>query len=373
MRKKQWLLIFMAILISLVGGSITCFAETVSSSLPKPQISTLIRDGSGTCKLTWGKKGGVSGYEISYSTDWSFKAGEKTRYIKNAATTTSSFSKSSLSTSKDTYFRIRTYINTNGKKIYSNWSQKVRLVLWKTSWKYAGNSKIHSGSATLYYCPNSNRKKITVAVNAGHGTSGGASKKTLSHPNGTAKVTGGTTSAGSKYSIAISGGTTVGNISEAEANLRIAKKLKTLLLQKGYDVLMIRQDSDEQLDNVARTVIANNIAKCHIAIHFDSTTSNKGAFYIGVPNIASYRNMVPVKNYYTKHNKLGSSLISGLSSAGVKIYKSKHIDLDLTQTSYSTIPSMDIEVGDRATSTSDANLTKIAKGLAKGVTNYFGK
>ena len=38
------------------------------------------------------------------------------------------------------------------------------------------------------------------------------------------------------------------------------------------------------LDNIARTVFANNNADYHIALHYDSTSSNKGAFYISVPN-----------------------------------------------------------------------------------------
>ena len=43
-------------------------------------------------------------------------------------------------------------------------------------------------------------------------------------------------------------------------------------------MLMIRESSDVQLDNVARTVLANNRADCHIALHWDSTSSDKGAF-----------------------------------------------------------------------------------------------
>ena len=42
---------------------------------------------------------------------------------------------------------------------------------------------------------------------------------------------------------------------------------------------MIRESADVQLDNIARTVIANNASDCHIALHWDSTTNNKGAFY----------------------------------------------------------------------------------------------
>ena len=60
-------------------------------------------------------------------------------------------------------------------------------------------------------------------------------------------------------------------------------------------VLMIRESDDVQLDNIARTVIANNTSDCHIALHWDSTTNNKGAFYMSVPSNQSYRNMEPVR------------------------------------------------------------------------------
>lgn len=37
---------------------------------------------------------------------------------------------------------------------------------------------------------------------------------------------------------------------------------------------MIRENEDVQLDNIARTVIANNNADIHIAIHFDGDGKN---------------------------------------------------------------------------------------------------
>ena len=268
---------------------------------------------------------------------------------------------------------MRAYKKVSGEKQYSPWSAYVKLIVWKSGWKYARNSKIHSDPVTLYYSWVSPKKQknITVAVNAGHGCKGGESKKTLCHPNGTRKVTGGSTAAGAKYATAINSGTTLRGCSEAEANLRVARKLKDKLLANGYNVLMIRQDSDTRLDNIARTVMANKNADCHIAIHFDSTSSNKGAFYISVPKSRSYRNMQPVKSHWRQHNKLGADLVRGLRASKVKIFGSGSMAIDLTQTSYSTVPSVDIEVGDKATSTSNSNLNRIANGLLKGIKKYY--
>ena len=118
-----------------------------------------------------------------------------------------------------------------------------------------------------------------VAVNAGHGTSGGSKVKTFCHPDKTAKVTGGTTGAGATKAVAVSGGMTFADgTAESTVTLRMAQIFRDKLLAVGYDVLMIRDGSDVQLDNVARTVMANNKADCHIALHWDSTKTDKGAF-----------------------------------------------------------------------------------------------
>lgn len=247
---------------------------------------------------------------------------------------------------------------------------EVRL---DSAWKYADFSKISSGAAVLYRSEAESRKGITICVNAGHGTQGGASVKTQCHPDGTPKVTGGTTGAGATTAVAVSGGMTFSDgTPEAKVTLAMAKVLKDKLLAKGYDVLMIRESDDVQLDNIARTVIANNKADCHIALHWDSTTSNKGAFYMSVPNVASYRNMEPVASSWQKHNALGESLVAGLRGAGVKIWSGGAMEMDLTQTSFSTVPSIDIELGDKASDHTASTLNTLGDGLVAGIDQYFG-
>ena len=241
------------------------------------------------------------------------------------------------------------------------------------SWQYADFSKINSGAAVLYRSKADSRKGKTICVNAGHGTQGGSSVKTLYHPDGTPKVTGGTTSAGATSAVAVSGGMTFADgTPEYKVTVALARILKDKLLAKGYDVLMIREGDDVQLDNVARTVIANNASDCHIALHWDSTESDKGAFYMSVPSNESYRNMEPVKSHWQEHNALGESLIAGLKSAGVKIFSSGSMEMDLTQTSFSTVPSIDIELGDKVSDHSEGTLNNLADGLAVGVDQFFG-
>ncbi|MEG2871601.1 MAG: N-acetylmuramoyl-L-alanine amidase, partial [Clostridium sp.] len=239
--------------------------------------------------------------------------------------------------------------------------------------KYAGFSKINSGKASYYKSDIDKRKEKVVCINAGHGTSGGGNVKTQCHPDGSAKVTGGTTGKGATSAVAVSGGMTFSDgTAEAKVTLAMAKILKDRLLAQGYDVIMIRESDDVQLDNVARTVIANNKADCHIALHWDSTASDKGAFFMSVPNNSTYRAMEPVASHWQQHNKLGESLVNGLKSAGNKIFSGGSMEMDLTQTSYSTIPSVDIELGDKNSDHSDAALSKLADGLVSGINSFFG-
>ena len=240
-------------------------------------------------------------------------------------------------------------------------------------WKYADESAINSGCAVMYKATK-NRKDITVGVNAGHGTNGGASVKTFCHPDHTAKLTGGSTASGAIKAAAVSGGMAfVDGTKESTVTLKTAQYLKDMLLEEGYDVLMLRDGEDVQLDNVARTVICNNCADCHIAIHFDGDglTYDKGCFYMSTPD--GLKDKEPVASTWQKSEELGKNLIQGLSDKGCKIKKTPNMVIDLTQTSYSMVPSIDIELGNQCSDHSDAALKKLAEGLSAGINQYFAK
>ena len=246
-----------------------------------------------------------------------------------------------------------------------------QLISLDDTWQYADHSAIHSGAAVLYRAAE-NRKDIIIGVNAGHGTSGGSSVKTLCHPDGSAKTTGGSTGAGATRAAAVSGGMTFQDgTPEKSVTLRMAQIFRDRLLAAGYDVLMLRDGDDVQLDNVARTVICNNVADCHIALHWDGDglSYDKGCFYISVPD--ALKGMEPVASHWQQHDALGAALIAGLQNQGAAIYKNGQMSIDLTQTSYSTIPSVDMELGNACSDHSDEALSRLADGLTEGVNGYF--
>ena len=246
------------------------------------------------------------------------------------------------------------------------------LISLNKEWKYADMSMINSGAAVVYTA-SANRKDKVIAVNAGHGTKGGSSVKTYCHPDKSLKLTGGSTAAGAEKATAVSSGMTFNDgTPEAVVTLRMAQLLRDKLLSRGYDVIMLRDGEDVQLDNIARTVIANNTADAHIALHWDgdSLKTIKGCFYMSVPD--GLKKMEPVTSYWQQHEALGDALIKGLAGQGMKIWSSNPLDMDLTQTSYSTVPSVDIELGNQCSRHDDELLSQEAEGLANGIDMFFG-
>ena len=134
----------------------------------------------------------------------------------------------------------------------------------------------------------------------------------------------------------------------------------------AYKLVMI------QLDNVARTVLCNNVADCHISLHWDGDGLgyDKGCFYISVPD--GLKSMEPVASHWQEHDALGASLVEGLRTEGMTIYQNGSMNIDLTQTSYSTIPSVDMELGNASSDHSDSTLNSLADGLVLGLNAYFG-
>jgi N-acetylmuramoyl-L-alanine amidase len=58
---------------------------------------------------------------------------------------------------------------------------------------------------------------------------------------------------------------------------------------------------------------------------------------------------------------------------GEKIFNTGSMGLDLTQISYSTIPTIDLELGDKKTDVDSRDrLYSFAEGLYYGIANYYG-
>ena len=249
---------------------------------------------------------------------------------------------------------------------------QVEEVYLDTNFKYATYSQINTGFAKLYKNNTYNKKEGVVCINAGHGVKGGEKyPKTYAHPDFTKKLTQGTNGT-TELSYAISSGMTFPTgQTEHEINLKVAIFLRDVLLSNGYSVLMIREDSDSHLDNIARTVLANNYADCHVSLHFDSTETNSGIFCITASRKEAYLEMEPVKSTYKKSDEFANMIITTLKKYNEKL-KGKGIEYqDLTQISYSTIPTIDLELGDKMSDISDNRLYTLAKEVYDGIDEYM--
>ncbi len=88
--------------------------------MKKPSLSSVKNTAGLKANITWKKDVSVTGYEVQYSTDKSFKSGVKTITVSKNSTTSTAVS--GLVKGKTYYVRMRTYKSGSGSKVYSDWS-----------------------------------------------------------------------------------------------------------------------------------------------------------------------------------------------------------------------------------------------------------
>ncbi len=248
-------------------------------------------------------------------------------------------------------------------------------IQWNPSWEFADYSKVHTGTAKLYRA-STNRKGIVVGINSGHGTilPAGQDNYVYSHPDKTPKTTGGSTAAGAVWTICDNTGMSFNDgTPEAQVTLEQGLILRDVLLDAGYDVIVIRENNDSGLDVIARTVICNELADCHISLHWDGDGLgyDKGIFYMSVPD--AIKGMYPTSTVWSRSDHFGECLISGLRAQGLPIFSSGSMQMDLMQTSYSKVPSIDIELGNQSSTHTQGDLQRRAQGLLAGINLFFNQ
>lgn len=71
-------------------------------------------------KTTWTKASGVAGYQVQWSTTSNFASNYKSVYVTGASKVSTIIK--TYSSNRKYYVRVRSYINRDGKKVYSSWS-----------------------------------------------------------------------------------------------------------------------------------------------------------------------------------------------------------------------------------------------------------
>lgn len=209
------------------------------------------------------------------------------------------------------------------------------------------------------------KNQIKIAIDAGHQRYGNSATEPVGPGAKTkkAKVSGGAVGVATKTP-------------EYKLTLQVAKKLKKTLVERGYQVYMVRSSNNVNISNKQRAIRANKSgADIYIRIHADSSASSgvRGASMLYPSTKNPY-----VKSLSKPSKRLSNCILkSYCKKTGIKSRGLFTRD-DLTGTNWSEIPVTLIEMGFLSNSVEDrymqkaANQKKMAAGIADGVDDYFG-
>jgi len=216
----------------------------------------------------------------------------------------------------------------------------------------------------LYVPKIKNTSEYLIAIDAGHQAQGNYEKEPIG-PGASEtknKVAGGTSGVVSK-------------IPEYELTLAVALKLKSVLLERGYQVLMIRESNQVNISNAERAVMANHAkADVFIRIHADASES-------GSANGMTALCQTPDNPYngalYPYSRSLSDCLLDAMAAqTGARRRGVTETDT-MSGINWSQVPVAIIEMGfmtnaeeDQRMSTDDYQ-NKLALGMADGIENYL--
>ena len=162
---------------------------------------------------------------------------------------------------------------------------------------------------------------------------------------------------------------------EYQLNLDISLKLKDILEDRGYQVVLTRSDNDTAISNKERAeYVAEQGAEIYVRIHANGAESSSpsGALTISPSSANPY-----VPALYEESNRLSQCILdsycqaTGFANLGVSYYD------NMTGINWSSVPVTIVEMGfmtneqdDRQMSDPDFQDT-MAQGIADGIDSYF--